>query len=78
MSDPFSPRSADYLFRSTAILRGVQAGCRTVTELEEATALPQTTIIRVAAQLVADDVLKVRWVHNDIELTMAVRTDYRH
>lgn len=74
MGESFAPRSADYLFRSTAILRGVQAGCKTIAELESATALPQSTVIRVASQLVEDNVLKARWIRNEVQLTMASRS----
>lgn len=78
MGEPFTPRSADYLFRSSAILRSVQAGCRTVADLNRATCFPPSTIIRVAAQLVADDVLKARWVRGSVELTMAPRDHLRN
>jgi DNA-binding IclR family transcriptional regulator len=76
MGAPFAPRTADYLLRSTAVLRAVQAGCKMVAELEHATALPQTTVIRVAAVLVDDNILTARWVRGDVELSMALRTEF--
>ncbi|QCB55835.1 hypothetical protein E5675_16280 [Sphingopyxis sp. PAMC25046] len=77
MGEPFAPRTADYLFRSTAVLRSVEAGCRTIADLEHATALPQTTIVRIAAKLVEDNILTARWVRGDVELSMAARAELR-
>lgn len=73
MGESMKPRSTDYVLRSSSILRSVQAGSNRLSDLETATAMPQTTIVRVAAQLVEDNVLRARWIRGEVELSMAVR-----
>ena len=77
MFDPGTERpSADYLLRANAIMSGIAAGAREVSDLAYATALPQTTIIRTVAILVDEQVLELR--RNGSKLHFSIKQRMRH
>lgn len=67
MRDPVGSRTIDYVLRATAIMRSVQAGVHRLSKLEDATAMPRTTILRVAAQMVDETLLEANWVGDELE-----------
>jgi hypothetical protein len=65
--------SADYLLRAMAIMKSMDAGVSLVSELSYATALPRTTIIRIAAILAGDRIIKGTLVGDDVRLSFVRR-----
>lgn len=70
MFDPDREKpSADYLLRAMAIMKGMDAGARLVSELAHATALPATTIIRTAAIMIDERLIEARFIGDDVKLS---------
>ncbi|HEV2596748.1 hypothetical protein [Sphingopyxis sp.] len=70
MRDPVGSRTIDYILRATALMRSIQAGVHRLPKLEQATAMPPTTILRVAAQMVDETLLEAKWVGGELEFHM--------
>lgn len=71
-SDKEKP-SADYLLRAMAIMKSMDAGANLISEISYATALPVTTVIRTAAILADDQIIKATLVGSDVELSFIHR-----
>lgn len=74
MFDPNAEKpSPDHILRATAILNCIAGGTRTIEAISYATALPTTTVIRVAAILADQRILDAAIVGDEVHLAMRRR-----
>lgn len=64
----------EYILKSVAVLNCIGSGKHLLSEVAFDTAFAETTVIRIAAQLVEDEILEAHLVDGDVEVSIRNRS----
>jgi hypothetical protein len=70
---PHAPRPIAVFLKGHEIFGSIAAGRSTIAEIADATGFPPTTILRVTALLVEDEIVTAHIVEGDLRLAMTYR-----
>src|SRR3546814_11069053 len=70
---PHEPRPVGVFLKGLEIFRSITAGHATIAEISDATGFSASTILRIAALLVADNIVAPHVVGRDLHLTLTYR-----
>ena len=74
MSNHPHAKPTEYILKSVAVLNCIGSGNHLLSQVALATAFAQTTVVRIAAQLVDDQILDARLIDGDVEVSLRKRS----